>query len=62
MQRATTTFAAGRRVVARGQELPDTDPLVKALPHLFEAAPEADRPKRPMRRKKAGGGDADGDA
>ncbi|WP_160051431.1 hypothetical protein [Nocardiopsis sp. FR26] len=64
MKRAKTTFAAGQRVIARGRELPDADPLVKRHPHLFEDAPgsEQEKLKRPARRRKTeGGGDADSD-
>lgn len=59
MKRATITFAAGQRVVARGQMLPDTDPLVKKHPGLFEVAPASEKPKRSRARK--GGPRADGE-
>lgn len=59
MKRATTTFATGQRVIPQGYQLPDTDPLVKKHPHLFEPVP-AGKPKRPRARKGAAG--ADGDA
>lgn len=57
MKRATITFATERRVISKGSQLPDADPLVKRHPHLFEPVP--DKPKRSRARKETG---ADGDA
>lgn len=62
MWRAVRTFAAGRRVIAEGQEVAADDPIVRGREQLFQrvVAEGQEKPPPRRRRRRAASDDSDG--